>query len=379
MGGSRLSGADGFIISIPEHEKADPLWMRVVDGEMVQHGAGNDWLSATGISEMPADTRVMLVAPVGHTTLHWTDFPDLPPRQGRAAARLLALDNSIGAPETLHVATAETGDAEDRHNVAVVSREQMAHWLLWAQHRGLDPDVILPAALLLPHPEEGFVRGIIGGEEVVRGPDSAFAAADPLAPLIMEEAPVRDISPEVINRAAIAALAAPALNLRQGDFAKRGKRPLDWALVRRLAAMIGFIAFCSLLIAVIMIMKYNLAAGAVDAESHALAKTVLPSVTDATAAQTQLDARLAELGGGGLAFSGPAAGLYAAMRGASNVSIANMNQAADGTLRITLSAPRVEDINPVLIALQESGFTITATSQQGQGGQVLADVTVRAL
>ncbi|MCF8707550.1 type II secretion system protein GspL [Rhizorhapis sp. SPR117] len=374
-----MSGVDGFIISIPDGDDEEPLWMRIVGGEMIQHGIGAGWLHATGLEAVPKGDRIMLVAPVTHTTLHWTDFPDLPPRQGRAAARLLALDNSIGPAETLHVATAETANPEDSHNVAVVARAQMAHWLLWAQQHGLDPDVILPAALLLPHPEEGFVRGVIGGQTVVRGSDCAMAATDPLCAPIIGDAPVRDIPPDAINRAAIAALEEPPLNLRQGDFARRAKKMLDWALVRRLAAMVGLIAFGSLLIALILIMKYSFAASAVDAESVALARTVLPRVEGTANAQAQLDARLIELGGGGLGFSGPASGLFMAMRNASNVSIANLGHSADGTLRVTLSGPRVEDINIVLIALQEAGFTITAASQQGQGGQVLADITVRAL
>lgn len=376
MGGSRLSAVSGFIISIPAGEGQQPLWMRIAEGQMVQHGAGAGWFNATGLAELPKGERVMLVAPVGLTNLHWTDFPDLPPRQGRAAARLMALDASIGPAETLHVATNEAAASEDRHNVAVVARSQMADWLRWAQHHGLDPDIILPAALLLPHPEEGFVRGIIGGETVLRGPDSALSAQDSFAASIIAEAPVTDIGADEVNAAAIAALADPPLNLRQGDFAKRGRRLLDWAAIRRIAALAGLVASGSLIIALILMMKYGLAVGAVDAESLALARTVLPRVESAAEAQAQLDARLMERGGG-LGFSGAAAGLFMAMRDAPNVSIANMTHSADGTLRVTLSAPRVEDINMVLVALQESGFAVTAAPQQGQGGQALADVTVR--
>jgi general secretion pathway protein L len=376
MGGSGLSAVSGFIISIPAIEGGEPLWMRVVDGEMVQHGEGTGWLHATGLSELPRGDRIMLVAPVGLTNLHWTDFPELSPRQGRAAARLTALDNSIGPAEMLHVATNEAAASEDSHNVAVVARSQMAGWLLWAQHQGLDPDVILPAALLLPHPEEGFVRGVIGGETVLRGPDSALAADDPIAPAILGDAPVTDILPEAINSAAIAALAQPPLNLRQGDFAKKGRRLLDWPGIRRIAILAGIAALGSVIIALILMAKFSLAAGAVDAESVALARTVLPRVESAAEAQAQLDARLIERGGS-LGFSAAASGLFVAMREAPNVSITNMTHSADGTLRVTLSAPRVEDINMVLIALQEAGFTITAAPQQGQGGQALADLTVR--
>lgn len=377
MGGSGLSAASGFIIFLPPEEGAEPLWMRVVEGQAVQQGVGIGWLHATGLAQLPPGDRAMLVVPVGLTNLHWTDFPDLPPRQGRAAARLMALENSIGPAETLHVGTNETAASQDSHNVAVVARSQMADWLLWAQHHGLDPDIILPAALLLPHPEEGFVRGLIGGEAVLRGPDSALAADDPFAPSILGDAPVSDVRPEDIASAAIAAFAEPPLNLRQGDFAKKGKRLLDWAAIRRIAAMAGIVALGSLIIALILMMKYSLSTGAVDAESVALARTVLPRVENAAEAQAQLDAKLMERGGGGLGFSGAASGLFMAMRNVQNVGIATMTHSADGVLRATLSAPRVEDINTVLIALQESGFIVTIAPQQGQGGQALVEVTVR--
>lgn len=378
MGGSGLSGVDGFIISVPQDDQAEPLWMRVAGGEMIQHGVGAGWLRACGLAELPRDARMMLVVPAGLTTLHWVEFPDLPPRQGRAAARLLALDNSIGPAASLHVATAEITDGEDSHNVAVVSRAQMAHWLLWAQHQGMDPDIILPAALLLPHPGEGFVRGVVGGETVMRGPDSALSAADPFSALIIGDAQVQDIGADDINRGAIAALASPPLNLRQGDFSRRGKRALDWALMRRLAALVGVIALGSLLIALVLMMKYQFAADAVDRESMALARTVVPGVADAAGAPAQLDARLAERGGGGLAFSGPAAGVFAALRNAPDVSVASLSHASDGTLRVTLSALEAGDVEPVLVALREAGFAITVTSGQ-QGGRILTTITVRAL
>lgn len=369
--------AHGLVILVPEHIDAEPSWVRIMGGEITARGTGTVSLEVEGLSELPRDTRIMLVAPVGLANLHWTEFSHLTGRQGRAAARLLALDNSIGSAETLHIATADADDTDDRHNVAVVSRAQMAQWLLWAQHQGIDPDIVLPAALLLPHPDEGFVSGMIGAEMVIRGPDCAMAATDPAAPLIIGEAPVRNIQPQDIDRAAIAALTSPPLNLRQGNFSKRGKHGLDWMLVRKFAAMLGFIAMCSLLIAFILMMKYSHAADAVDAESRALARTVLPNVPDAETAQTQLDARLTEVGGGGLRFSGPAAGLYSALRNAPNVSISKMIYAADGTLRVTLSGSKMVEINPALVSLNQAGFIATIISQQVQGSQILADVTVR--
>ena len=54
-----------------------------------------------------------------------------------------------------------------------------------------------------------------------------------------------------------------------------------------------------------------------------------------------------------------------------------VTHSAAATWRVTLSAPRVEDINKVHIALQDAGVTRTAAPHQAQAGQPLADLTVR--
>ena len=50
----------------------------------------------------------------------------------------------------------------------------------------------------------------------------------------------------------------------------------------------------------------------------------------------------------------------------------------NGIVSATLTAVRNEDINPVLIAMQEAGFIITATPRTDATGSAQADITVRA-
>ena len=45
----------------------------------------------------------------------------------------------------------------------------------------------------------------------------------------------------------------------------------------------------------------------------------------------------------------------------------------------TLAAPRVEDINQVLLALQARGYRITAQPMAGSDGQQMANITIRAV
>ncbi len=106
-----------------------------------------------------------------------------------------------------------------------------------------------------------------------------------------------------------------------------------------------------------------------------IARTVDPAVTDAADAEVKIGARFAARGGNG-GFTGAMAGLMGAMRGTPAVSLASVNQGADGSLRVQLAAPRAEDINAVLIALQDAGWRISANAVQQQGGRLVADIVV---
>ncbi|BBF70135.1 hypothetical protein SBA_ch1_23350 [Sphingomonas bisphenolicum] len=353
--------------------------MRVVDGALIQSGMGANWLAACGIAALPDQARVMLVPPAALVTLYWTDYPDLPVRQGRAAARLAALAGGLVPSDQLFAATDANEDPARPHIVAVASRADMQHWLLWAQHHGLDPDIIVPAPLLLPEPEPecGFTRGLIAGDMVLRGVDMALTG-DMALPALIANAPIIEVSPGLIEGRAIAALDAPPLDLRQGDFAKRVRRALDRRMIGRIALWSGLILFVSLAIALIGIAKQHMEASRLDRESLALAQQVTPGATDAVQALTEMEGKLAARGAGGRAFTAPVAGLLAAMQDAPGVALTSLSRDPDGMVRATLAAAKADDINIVLLALQAAGFTITATPSQEPGGRTLADITVRS-
>lgn len=368
---------NGLIVILPQSAERAPMWMRVVDNAVVQRGAGVDWLAACGLREWPADAPVMLVVPVEAAAYHWIAMPDLPVRQSRAAARLAALDASIGQPETLIAATDQQDDPAAAHLIAVAARSDMQHWLLWAQHHGIDPDTVIPSALVLPSPAAGFVRGQIGHDLVLRSADTVLPADDPLATLLTEHADIVGLSDQDVTDALVSALNVPPVNLRQGDFAKRTRTTIDTRQLARIAMWCGVIALISLLIAVIMIVKLNADASRLDEESVTIARKVLPNANDAEAVEQDINSRLSASGNGAYGFSGSTAGLMAAMRVAPGVSLTILDRAADGTVKATLAAPKADDINMVLLALQASGFTITATSSSDPSGRVLADITVQ--
>ncbi|WP_022681093.1 type II secretion system protein GspL [Sphingobium bisphenolivorans] len=372
-----MSRSEALIVALPEAAEAEPLWMRVVDGAVVQSGAGANWLAACGLAALPEDAVVMLVPPAPLVTLHWVSYPELPARQGRAAARLLALAGAIVPGDQLFAASDENDDPARPHLIAVGARADMQHWLLWAQHHGLDPDIIVPAALLLPEISDGFGRGVVGAETVLRGADMALAG-DLALPELIGDAVVRDVAAEEVNARAIAALERPPLDMRQGDFAKRVRRSLDKRTLERIILWSALILLVSLLIALVGMVRQHATANSLDADSLARAQQVVPGASDLGQAEAEMDRQLAARGAGSYAFTAPVAGLLSAMQDAPGVSLTTLSRDPDGMIRATLAAAKADDINMVLLALQAAGFTITATPSQDPGGRTLADITVRS-
>ncbi|HUD95082.1 type II secretion system protein GspL [Sphingobium sp.] len=373
-----MSSRDALIIFLPEREETSARWMRVIDGASVRSGEGANWLAACGIVALPEQARVLLVPPAALVTLHWIMHPDLPVRQARAASRLSALAAGLLPADRLFAASDENDDPTKPHIVAIASRADMQHWLLWAQHHGLDPDIIVPAALLLPEPESGcFVRGSIGGDAVLRSADMALTGDMALVQLV-EDAAIIDAAPGAIEGRAIAALDKAPLDMRQGDFAKRVRRAIDKQAVGRIVLWTGLILLISLLIALVTIVRQNMEASRLDHDSLALAQQVLPNAGDAVQAQVEMEGRLAARGAGGRAFTAPVSGLLAAMQDAPGVALISLSRDPDGMVRATLAAAKADDINTVLLAVQAAGFTITATPSQDPGGRTLADITVRS-
>jgi general secretion pathway protein L len=277
----------------------------------------------------------------------------------------------------MFAATDGNDDPARPHIVAVAARADMQQWLLRAQHHGLDPDIIVPAPLLLPVPDEGFSHGVAGGAGVLRGQDVALPA-DMALPELIGSAPITEIAPEVVEARAIAALDAPPLDMRQGDFAKRVRRTIDRGVVKRIALWSALILIVALLTTLVGIGKQHLEASRLDRESLMLARQVLPGASDAAQAHIELDGRVAARRAGGRAFTAPVAALLRAMQDAPGVAQTSLSRDPDGMVRATLAAAKADDINVVLLALQAAGFTITATPSQDPGGRTLADITVRA-
>jgi general secretion pathway protein L len=381
--------AHDYIILLAPERDAPPIWYRIDGNRIVRRGKGMGWLPPehdSAAQEAAGETvgRAMLVLPPHATTLHWIACPGMTARQGASAARLMALEASIGAQagaaspgdaERLHAVVATSEDADAPHIVAVISHGAMAHWVGWCEAHGIGKASILPAALVLPAPENGFVRALIGEADVVRGTDSSFAGDEALAPLIIGDAPVTPVTADSIDAALLRALDTPPLDLRQGSFARRSPARFDRARWTRIAVMIGGIALAALLIALVTILRLNAETARLNAQTVALAQTVDPAIGDPETAESRIAGLLAARGGRG-GFTGVMAGLMTAMQANPNVVLTNVSQGADGMLRVQLAASKAEEINDVLIAIQEAGWRLSANAVQQRGARLVADIMV---
>lgn len=390
--GLSLSAKDALIIALPSSarlaEAGDATpdaahWWRVIDGQITQSGDRLDWLHPSADGPIAAETTVMVLAPAADVALHRARFPGLTMRQAEAAARLLVAERSITPVSALHVATGQAEGDGSSLPVAAVDDRLMALWMAWLSGHGVIADHVVPAALIPPAPPtdtpDAWVPAAVGEELILRSADAAFVAEPGLvAHILGTEGRLVDADSETIDRNLLAALGSVPLDLRSGKWAKAAPALIDRATLRRAAMLVALILLASLAIVVARIIRVHADTAALDSRAAADVASVLRTPPPLEQAIPQLDARLAALGGGTARLSAPYAALVTAMEPSPTVAITALAWRQDGTLSVTLAAPRTEDINSVLLALQARGYTITATPRSGTDGRSLGDITIRS-
>lgn len=351
-----------LILFIAPDDRLDSWWL-AEGGRVVERG------SAETVLPESLPQRVVAIAPAEAMTVHVAELGRLATQQGRTAARLLVADTSVVPVETQHVAVGEA-DGPDRA-VAVIGNGRMSAWLESLQSRGIDPDALLAAPLLLPRPESGFVRARIGGEIVLRSRTAAFAEEPGLTDLLVGDAPVEDIEAEPLI---LSGLDAPELDLRQGGFAKRHRFRIDWALTRRLTALGAGIAAVTLLIAIAEIVRYGFAADALEVEAQRVAAQIVPSAgADPVAA---MQARLAARRGAGLGFTATAGALMTAVQAVPNIELASLTFETDGMLRATILAPGAAEAEALRTRLRATGLNVEATPFSSEAGRIRGEFRI---
>jgi general secretion pathway protein L len=385
---SHLNSQDAMMIALPStgNARGDHVhWWRIIDGQVTQRGTDLAWLHPSAQPQLAVDTRVVGIAPAADTVVHRAQFDGLSPRQAAVAAKLLAAENSILPVSDLHVSIATRPNGSQSQVIVAVGDAAMRNWLDWGARHGLAFDSIVPAALLVPARNGAgtatgtLIRGRIADELIVRGQDMAFVADDVLVDHIAgTEGVVVDATPEQIEAMMIAACDDPLVELRSGAYAVKPPSWFDGLLLRRAAMLTGAILIVSMGIAIARLAVTYADISRLDSAAAAAAARVLDPDPPVEQAVAQLDARLTALGGGASRFSAPLATLVASMEPQTSVAIDLLSARSDGLLSVTLGAPRVEDINPVLLALQAKGYVITAQPRSGTDGRALADITIRS-
>jgi len=361
---------------------ADVAWLRVDDGVVVDSGQDDGWVDAWERSDdaVESDDRLIALAPAADVPLRWHHFPDAAPAQAAAAARIETLRDSLGDRASLHVVAGTPASAGQAVPVAVTTHDAMTAWTGWLAARELEAAAILPAAATVPPPEpDALWSAEVGGEQIVRTADRAYVSDAALDPLIAAGRDIAPLDPDVMRDALLFSLAAPPLDLLSGAWKPKRRWALDPALPWLGKRLLAVLILVSLAIPLVHALRLASDTRRADDAVVATAKKAGVTAPDAMAAEAELDRRLAEAGGGPLAFSVPASALYDAMRDTPGVTLKSLSHRTDGTMTTTLAAPRVDDLNQVLLALQARGYRVTAQPMAGTDGQQMANITVRAV
>lgn len=373
-----MSASDALLLFLDRQEGFEG-WLRLRDGAVVARGAELEDLPDLVDATTGDPLRIAAVVPGDAVTVHWLEVPaGLAPAQAAAAARLMAAEVSAEPIADIHVAVGPESEDIPLRTVALVPTLIMAGWLGRLQARGLDPDLVIPEPLLIGPPEEGFVRYDRGAVPLYRGASDAFSVEPELAALVVGDAAVETIDDSRFETGLADAIAAPPVNLRQGAFAKRRRWKVEWPLVRRLAWLAAGILLLTLALQVVSIFRYTFAADALEAETAAVAASVLPGSGPVTDPARQLERRLADLGGAGTGYGALASGLFGAVRATPNVQLTALTFDRGGSLRATVQGDMPAAFSALEQRVEAGGLAAEVGPIRSGGGRPTAEVTVRA-
>lgn len=354
-------------------------WWHVRDGAVQAWGCDPDPLTASqayGPDAAPEDVGTIALVPSHLTSIMGHDaISEATDSQALAAAKMAAKANSLEG-DNVHIVGSMVASGEVV--TASIGRDILSTGLVRLQALGIDPDAIIPSGWLLPLVEDGAVSADFGFDRVLRS-ENIIATDDPaLRRIFLAERTVTPITGDAFDAMMVGASERRDLDFRSGAFAKKTRRAIDAVQKRRLGWMAAALVLVTIALPLVQLAKYHGAASEAEEAALASAATVVGEQVDADSAERALDQRLIAENRGNIMFPVPASALYSALQQVPDVALTRMVYGENGIVSATLSAVRNEDINPVLIAMQEAGFLITATPRTDATGSAQADITVRA-
>ncbi|MDT8757114.1 type II secretion system protein GspL [Sphingomonas psychrotolerans] len=252
---------------------------------------------ATGVWTLAGDRLIIaerggpatIVVPTEQVRLLAVDLP-LPSRARRLEALPFAVEELIAEPvESVHLALGDEV-APRRYLAGVVRHELMAAWVEQAEEAGLGHAAMVPDALALPRPAEGEWSVDLGPDRAVvrAGDGTGFAIPPAMLQAAWQVAgrpaarsygaPLPDemlAGGSALGAAALSErLLAPALDLRQGRYARRrAALPNIW---RRLGWIVALGAAAHIVIATADTLMLRSIADRREADTRALAAVAAP-------------------------------------------------------------------------------------------------------
>jgi general secretion pathway protein L len=355
------------ITRFPTSEQDDPSVFRVIEGVWQDAGVLSNFVPTVD------DVTVMAVVAPEDVRCHWFTLPDLQGRQAETVAKLRAAEQSLGL---VHISAG--ADYDDVIATATIAPEVMQRGLDRLGARGLNPDIVLPFASLVRTHTDGVFRAEMDGLSVLRGAQFAIPDEAVLRDLFIGDAQLENMDSDRIRSMLLSASAAPLLNLREGNFAKRDQAVWVTAeqkiWVRRLLAALLIV---TMMLTIATLAKYWTATASENDAALAAAQKIDPAIQDIDQAESMLAASLNRQGKTQSSFSPLSAAVWRSVKAAPNVSVRELRYTPDGILTVVLAAPTADNINNALVTIQQDGFRITATARQDTTGATLVDMTVR--
>ncbi|MEM7569301.1 MAG: type II secretion system protein GspL [Pseudomonadota bacterium] len=279
--------------------------------------------------------------------------------QMEAAARLMLQDSVAGSKAQDAVAVSGSLDTEETRMVAQFGAGLCADVLERLGAYGFDPDVIVPAAALLPQPQQGCVRTAYFGLDIARTARRAFAAEPEVMDLILEAEGPAEVLEEGAFEDLITSSAQPLLNLRVGDFAKADASTFSLRWLKRSAILLAVAALAWPVLPIVDSVKYERATARLDAQTKEQVRAALPDAPRIVNARAQLRERMASLGLNG----GPEdllAALASAIQAQPGTTVQSLSYEPQQGMTVTVIIGDQTKLDQLIATLEKTGVAAQA-------------------